>query len=105
MGIGKELVERIRRPAKRVALLGLILLPVATWAFAKPVRMIAPGVHGLACQGAVCVERAERMVDAVALYDDAYKFVESRLSQFDSRPRMIFCSTAECYRTFGGGWS
>ena len=88
---------------KKSVLLALLCLPVAIWAFARPVRILAPGVLGVVCQGAVCVEDEERSNDAVALYDEAYAFVESRLSKFDTKPRMIFCSTARCYRSFGGG--
>ena len=88
---------------KKLVLLGVLCLPVATWAFAKPVRMLAPGVMGVTCHGAVCVENEDKIDEAQALYDGAYRFVESRLSHFDTKPRMIFCNTARCYRSFGGG--
>lgn len=88
---------------KKSVLLGLLCLPVATWLFAKPVRILAPGFLGVVCQGLVCVEDEERLSDAVVLYDEAYAFVEAQLSQFDTKPRMIFCNTARCYRSFGGG--
>ncbi|MBT8131052.1 MAG: hypothetical protein KJO35_02190 [Gammaproteobacteria bacterium] len=88
---------------KKSILLVLLCLPVAAWAFAKPIRILAPGVFGVVCHGAVCVEDEERSDGAVVLYDEAYAFVESRLSKLHTKPRVIFCSTTRCYRFFGGG--
>ena len=95
-------MSKLKPTIRRVCLLCLLCLPVATWAFAKPTRMLTPGVFGVTCTGAVCVENDSQIDRAVALYDEAYQFVELRLSKFETKPRMIFCSTARCYRSFGG---
>ncbi len=88
---------------KRGLLIALLLLPISAWAFAKPIRLLLPQQNGVTCLDSVCVEDAERMSEATALYDSAHLYVRSTLTPLRGRPLIVFCSTANCYRSFGGG--
>ena len=84
------------------ATLGLaLLLPLAAWAFVKPVRVIAPQLEGLACEGRVCVDDPTRRLEAVVLYRDAVEYVEKSIGTLQTEPRAVFCSTAACSERFG----
>lgn len=94
---------RRRRMLRGSILLVLLLAPPALWAFAKPLRLWAPSLHGLSCAEAVCVEEAERLAEATALYESALSRIDTFGTPLRKRPRMVFCSTDACYRAFGGG--
>lgn len=94
---------RRRRILRGSILLVLLLAPPALWAFAKPLRLWAPSLHGLSCAEAVCVEEAERLAEATALYESALSRIDTFGTPLRKRPRMVFCSTDACYRGFGGG--
>ena len=86
---------------KKAALGLVLLLPLAAWAFVKPVRVIAPQLEGLACEGRVCVDDPTRRLEAVVLYRDAVEYVEKSIGTLQTEPRAVFCSTAACSERFG----
>lgn len=95
---------RSRGPLLRWSALAVLLLaPLMLWAFAKPLRLWAPSLHGMTCADDVCVEDAGRLLEAVALYDAALARIAARGTPLRQRSRMAFCSTDACYRAFGGG--
>lgn len=87
---------------KWLVLSALFALPPATWAFFKPVRVLAPTLAGLDCPVAgICLDDLSRLKEASQLKVDATYFVESRLGPMRSVPPVIFCSTPKCGKTFG----
>ena len=86
---------------KRIALIALLTLPVAAWAFIKPVRVLAPELIGLTCHGRVCVDDPSRMAEASGLYQGALQFVQVQVGELQALPRAVFCSTQACSESFG----
>lgn len=90
---------------RKLLLLSCILccLPVAAWAFIKPVRVVAPQwVHSIDCVNAeICLEDTSRIQEASDLYQDALQFISSAAGPFQKRPRVVFCSTETCFQSFG----
>jgi hypothetical protein len=81
----------------------VLALPIAAWAFAKPVRVLAPQFEGLSCVGRVCVDDVSRVAEALALYRGAVAFVDGSVGVLQSPPRALFCSTPACSADFGFG--
>ena len=76
--------------------------PVATWAFFKPVRVMAPTLLGLHCPTeGLCLDDLSRFEQASQLRNEAVAFVESRLGPMQTVPRVIFCAHAACANSFG----
>jgi hypothetical protein len=95
---------------KRISLLAAViavhLLPVAAWAFVKPVRVVAPELLGLSCTSDdICIDDMARLQEARSLLTASVAFVEQELGKIHSRPRAVFCSTRECASKFGLGRS
>ena len=88
---------------KKLVFLVALALPVAAWAFVKPVRVIAPQLEGLECEGAVCVDDPARRAEATALYRDAVRFVQTSVGAMETAPRALFCSTRACAEKLGLG--
>ena len=89
-------------PVLKKAVVALVLLlPLAAWAFVKPVRVLAPQLEGLTCEGSVCLDDPSRRAVAQTLYRDALQDVQSSLGPLQSEPRAVFCSTPECSDKFG----
>ncbi|MGC1509834.1 hypothetical protein [Ketobacter sp.] len=87
---------------KKSILMILLFLPVTCWAFIKPVRILAPEWNGLSCVTAnICVEDKARFTKANELYVDALNYVNSKIDQIDRSPRVLFCKTEKCFRSFG----
>jgi hypothetical protein len=86
---------------KKAIFLVALALPLAAWAFVKPVRVLAPGLEGVTCEALVCVDDAVRRAEAVALYRDAFEFVQTSVGAMQFEPRAIFCSTHACAEKFG----
>lgn len=80
-----------------------IAAPVFAWAWFKPIRILAPGLNGVICTGTVCVEDPARLAQAVQLQRNAIARVGSELAPLERPPLTVFCSTRDCYRSFGGG--
>lgn len=98
-------VMRLKLPsAKRLALLLLVVVPVAAWAFVKPVRVIAPMLIGISCPDTpVCVEDASTLQSAMQIYSEGLSFVSETISPVEGTPRVIFCSSEACANSFGLG--
>ena len=91
----------LRLPA-RLVLVCLVASPLAAWAFCKPVRVLAPELAGVSCMSEfICTEDVARHAEATVLYDEAYEFVLSSVGTIERRPRVIFCSSQACFRSFG----
>ena len=86
---------------KRIAPIVLLALPVAAWAFIKPVRVLAPELAGVTCHGKVCVDDLSRLAEATSLYVEAVRYVQDSVGAFQGAPRAVFCSTQPCSKSFG----
>lgn len=111
-----DLREKPRRPVtsalalslespvlKRLILAALLAVPLAAWAFIKPVRVLAPEWNGIFCTDLICTDDPSRLPAASALYDSSRKFVEAAIGPMERKPRVIFCSTDRCFQSFGLG--
>lgn len=88
----------------KLAVIALVLaIPAITWAAFKPVRILAPALNGVTCADRVCVEDASRFTEAMALQRAAVAEVGRKLVALEERPTTVFCSTRQCYHSFGGG--
>jgi hypothetical protein len=68
----------------------------------KPVRVIAPEFLGLQCSKQdVCVDDVSRFPEATELKNEAVAFVNQHVGRIEKIPRMIFCSTVECAKSYG----
>lgn len=89
---------------KRLLLIGVLCIPVAAWAFIKPMRVVAPELVGLSCISKfICTDDKSRYGQTIALYDDALHFVDSTVGSIKNPPRVIFCSSETCFQSFGLG--
>jgi len=79
----------------------LCMIPLAAWAFVKPVRVLLPQLEGLACDELVCVDDTSRRVEATQLYRDAVDSVQASVGTLHSLPRGVFCATPACSEKFG----
>jgi hypothetical protein len=94
-----------RRPRARRLLLivaiAVALGAVATFAIPNPLRALAPGLFGLVCENRVCVDDARRLAEAQELLQRARADVTRKLGAPHALPLALFCSSEECFRTFG----
>lgn len=91
------------RHLKWFTLLLAAAVPVGAWASFKPVRILAPELNGVTCDGAVCVEDPALLRRARKLQRDAVAQLANKLVALHEPPLAVFCSTRACYRSFGGG--
>ena len=49
----------------------------------------------------VCMEDVSRYEEASRLYDDAFEFVNETVDEIEERPRAVFCSSQDCFESFG----
>ena len=97
------LIKRMKI-ALRLVLLILAVTPLLAWFAVKPVRVVAPTVAGLICPAKfVCVEAAEKLPEATALYEDAVMFARKQVGPLQGNPSVVFCSTKACTENFGLG--
>ena len=99
-------MNNAKRPAvQRLALLLFVVVPLAAWVLVKPVRVLAPGLVGIACgaEAPVCVDDPQRLQAANALHAEAVAFVSNTVAPLQRPPRVIFCSTNACADSFGLG--
>lgn len=78
-------------------------IPAIAWAAFKPVRILAPTLNGMTCVAQVCVEEASKLALAQTLQHSAVEAVGRKLVPLEQAPLTVFCSTRECYQSFGGG--
>jgi hypothetical protein len=87
-----------------LALILLVIAPLAAWWLVKPVRVLAPGLVGISCSsGPVCVEDPAQQGIAEQLYGAALADVGQAISPLAGAPRVIFCSSEACADSFGLG--
>jgi len=83
---------------------GLFILVslLSIFTIAKPAKIIYPQFAGVECvESWLCVDDIARAEEAKLLYENGLNGVEVKLSSFRTRPKVIFCSTAECFAAFG----
>ena len=89
---------------KRVLLVALLCAPFATWTFVKPVRLLAPSLAGVSCiTDAICTDAPSREREIRELYEEAFRFVETKIGPIQTRPHVVFCESEACARSFGLG--
>ncbi len=89
---------------KRLLVIGMLCIPVAAWAFVKPVRVVAPELAGLSCvNDTLCTDEVSRFGEAAALYDEALHIVNSSVDSIEHKPRVVFCGSDACFQSFGLG--
>ena len=80
----------------------LLALPLSALTFYKQSRVIVPEIYGITCiDNFTCLDNIEKKDDAKLLYDYALKMTEEKLSELQSKPMVIFCSTSQCSERFG----
>ena len=86
----------------RIVFLSLLVVPLASWAVYKPLRVLAPQWNGVSCvTEVVCVELPGKADDAITLYQESVGFVNASVGQIQNNPRVTFCATEECFQAFG----
>ena len=91
-----------RSTIKRIFAIALLVAPLSLWTIWKPVRAFAPEWAGVQCySGNVCTDDPSRVSEALSLKVEAMSFVENWAGKFDATPRLIFCTTAACDKSFG----
>jgi hypothetical protein len=84
-----------------IGLIAVALIPVATLAIPNPLRALAPGLFGLICENRVCVDDAQRLAEAQELLQRARADVTQKLGAPNTLPLALFCSSEQCFLTFG----
>jgi hypothetical protein len=96
---------RVKTALKIVGCLALAAstAALAAWFLYKPVRLFFPGWTGAASCLAprICVEDSARYPEALRLYGEARSFVAKTVGPPRKPPRVVFCSTEECFHAFG----
>lgn len=91
-------------PLTRLALVLLAIVPALAWAIVKPVRVVAPEWGDITCTSpTVCVDDLSKRAEAEALYAEAVRFVDAKVSPLPGQPRVTFCSSQTCADHFGLG--
>ena len=82
--------------------MSILALLLAACTFYKPLRGITPETFGLACvTESLCVEDVSAVDEAARLRDDALRFVAENVGQIDQPPRVLFCSSQDCFARIG----
>ncbi len=81
----------------------ILLTPIAAWAIYKPMRVLAPDwVGGVVCISTeICIEDKSKYELAETLYRESLHDISLVVGKFQQNPRVIFCSTEDCYRSLG----
>lgn len=97
-------MARLLLRALKLTSVALVLAaPLVAWAAFKPIRVLAPELNGVSCAGRVCVEDPSTLGQATGLQRNAVAEIARKLSPLEEAPVTVFCSTRECYHSFGGG--
>ena len=86
---------------KKLCFAAILILPIATWAYVKPVRVLAPELEGLSCIEILCIDDSSRRAEALALYQEAVQYVQTNVGPLQKVPRAVFCSMPACSKKFG----
>ena len=99
---GRGVSAVLKRIHVLVPCLVILLIPGASWAFYKPVRVLAPELNGVTCvDDIICMEDVSRYEEASKLYDEAFAFVNTTVDELEEKPRVFFCSSQDCFDSFG----
>ena len=80
----------------------IVTLPIAAWGFYKPMRVLAPEFNGLTCVNEqICLDDISKRETAELLYLESASLTNNAIGYFYNNPRAIFCTTEECYESFG----
>lgn len=93
----------MKRVIYRIVLSLMLLLPVAAWALYKPVRILVPElVPGVSCPTEnICLDDVSRLSEAESLYFQAIEFVNTSVGKLEEQPHAVFCTTENCFQSFG----
>ncbi len=94
---------KLRRAFVLVTFALFVAAPAIAWAAFKPVRILAPTLNGMTCVARVCVQETSKLALAQELQSNAIEAVGQKLVPLKQTPLTVFCSTRECYQSFGGG--
>ncbi|VAW75995.1 hypothetical protein MNBD_GAMMA12-2662 [hydrothermal vent metagenome] len=88
---------------KKVILIGCFLSPAVAWIAHKPVRLFAPQwVSGITCKSpTICIDDTSRYAQALELYNKASQYINLSVGKIKNKPRIVFCSTMSCFKSFG----
>jgi hypothetical protein len=91
---------------KKILIILLILIfsaPIACWVLYKPIRVVYPEwVDGISCNHeGICIDDVSNIFKASSLYKNALNSVSTEVGSFKQNPHVIFCSTQECFESFG----
>ena len=92
----------MRKRTSAIIIILLIILPILLWFLFKPIRIFAPELAWVTCPNAsVCLDDISKIKEATELRAEAITFVNSKIGTIQAEPRMIFCSTKSCDKSFG----
>lgn len=88
---------------KRIIITLLLISPAIAWSFYKPMRVLAPElVSNISCNSSgICIDNKSRSAEAKELYDKAIEFITTSIGKIEEKPKIIFCSTESCFKSFG----
>lgn len=87
--------------SKYISLL-IMLLPIVVFAFVKPAKIVLPQLAGVECiKEWICIDNHDRFQEAENLYETSLSKVERKLTKFENKPKVVFCSSNECFSKFG----
>jgi hypothetical protein len=81
----------------------VLAVPVSAFAFYKPIRGLIPEAFGVSCVKNICVDDNKNADVARALFNSAKQYLAETHGLIIGEPKIIFCSTETCQRTFGLG--
>ncbi len=85
-----------------IVLLLSIIVPVSAFAFYKPIRVMIPEIFDINCQEKnLCVEDIAQLNKARDLFINAKHELKLKQGLVVGNPKIIFCSTNKCKKTFG----
>jgi len=86
----------------RLLLIVLLIAPVGTWVFYKPIRILVPELNGITCiNDHICVEDISKEEEAKSLYIKSHNFINIFVGKIKNNPKTIFCSSESCFESFG----
>ncbi len=81
----------------------LVIVPVTTFVFYKPLHILMPEAFGMRCDQKVCLDDLDKRETAVTLFNITKENLGTRHGLIISNPKIIFCTTQKCQSAFGLG--
>ena len=78
----------------------IMLIVFSIFAYQFSTQMLMPTLKQSYCQGNVCVDVEDRLVEASKLYSEAVNYVERNFQPLTSAPNIIFCAKQDCLSGF-----